>query len=84
MSSPPVQFAVAGRLLAWVPPASRLSWFELLFLSFTNLTSVGLSDLVPVLPYAHSVVMLEQLAGVMYIAFVISRVVGLTIVRERP
>ena len=61
-----------------------LSWFELLFLSFTNLTSVGLSNIVPVLPYAQSVVMLEQLAGVMYIAFVISRVVGLTVVRERP
>jgi len=61
-----------------------LSWFELLFLSFTNLTSVGLSNIVPVLPYGQSVVMLEQLAGVMYIAFVISRVVGLTIVRERP
>ncbi len=59
------------------------TWFGLLFLSFTNLTSVGLSDIVPTLSYARSFVMLEQLAGVMYVAFVISRVVGLTLVRER-
>ncbi len=59
------------------------SWFDLLFLSFSNLTSVGLSDILPVLSYARSVVMLEQFAGVMYVAFVISRVVGLTLVRGR-
>src|SRR3954470_4002232 len=31
-------------------PAQGRSWFELLFLSFTNLTSTGLSDIVPVMP----------------------------------
>jgi len=59
------------------------TWFELLFLSFTNLTSVGLSDVVPVLPQARSWVMIEQVAGLMYVALVISRVVGLTISRQR-
>jgi hypothetical protein len=58
-------------------------WFELLFLSFTNLTSVGLSDIVPVLPNARSVVMIEQVAGLMYVALVISRVVGLQVARAR-
>ena len=58
-------------------------WFELLYLSFTTLTSVGLSDVSPTLAHARSVVMLEQLAGVMYIALVVARLVGLTITRRR-
>ena len=55
----------------------------MLFLSFTNLTSVGLSDITPVLPHARSWVMIEQVAGLMYVALVISRIVGLTITRQR-
>jgi hypothetical protein len=58
-------------------------WFELLYLSFTTLTSVGLSDVAPTLAHARSVVMIEQLAGVMYIALVVARLVGLTVRRER-
>ena len=57
------------------------TWFELLFLSFTNLTSVGLSDIIPVLPHARSLVMVEQVAGVLYVALVVARLVGLTVAR---
>jgi len=56
-------------------------WFSLLFLSFTNLTSVGLSDVLPVDAHARSLVMVEQVAGVLYVALVIARLVGLTVVR---
>jgi hypothetical protein len=59
------------------------TWFELLFLSFTTLTSVGLSDIVPVQPQARSWVMIEQVCGLLYVALVISRIVGLTIARQR-
>jgi hypothetical protein len=59
------------------------TFFELLFLSFTNLTSVGLSDIVPVLGHARSLVMVEQVAGVLYVALVVARLVGLTVVRAR-
>lgn len=55
------------------------SWVELLYLSFSLLSGVGLSDVVPVHPQARAVVMLEQFAGVMYVALVVSRLVGLTI-----
>jgi hypothetical protein len=58
-------------------------WFNLLFLSFTNLTSVGLSDLLPVDPHARSFVMVEQVAGVLYVALVIARLVALTVVRAK-
>lgn len=54
------------------------TWFELLYLSFTTLTSVGLSDLVPVLPHARSIVVIEEVAGVFYVALVVARLVGLT------
>lgn len=55
------------------------SWVELLYLSFSLLSGVGLSDVVPVHPQARALVMLEQFTGVMYVALVVSRLVGLTI-----
>jgi hypothetical protein len=58
------------------------AWFDLLFLSFTTLTSTGLADFAPVLEHARSVVMLEQVAGVFYVALVVARLVGLAIRRR--
>jgi len=60
------------------------AWFELLFLSFTTLTSVGLSDIVPIGAHARSLVIVEQVAGVLYVALVVARLVGLTVARHRP
>jgi hypothetical protein len=37
---------------------------------------------VPIKPFARSLVMIEQIAGVAYIAMVVSRLVGLTVVRR--
>ena len=62
------------------PDAAR-TWVELLFLSFTTLSSTGLSDIVPIKPFARSLSMLEQIAGVAYIAMVVSRLVGLLVIR---
>ena len=59
------------------------TWFELLYLSFAQLTSVGLSDVVPIEAHARSVAILEMVAGVFYIALVVARMVGLTIVRQQ-
>ncbi|KGN42084.1 ion channel [Knoellia aerolata] len=59
------------------------SFLELLYLSAANLTSVGLSDIVPVGSQARAFAILEQLGGVMYIAMVISRLVALTVLRSR-
>ena len=56
---------------------------ELVYLSAAQLTSVGLSDVVPILPEARAVCTVEQLAGVMYVAMVISRLVALTVMRSR-
>jgi hypothetical protein len=52
-------------------------WMDLLYLSFTTLSSTGLSDITPVTGHARSVIMLEQLAGIFYIAMVVTRLVAL-------
>jgi hypothetical protein len=65
--------------IAAVEPGQERSWMELLFLSFTTLSSTGLGDVVPVRPFARGLVMLEQLAGLAYVAMVVSRLVGLMV-----
>jgi hypothetical protein len=64
---------------AAIDPAGDRSWVELLFLSFTTLTSTGLSDVIPVKPFARGLVMVEQLAGLAYVAVLVSRLVALTV-----
>ena len=59
------------------------SWIQLLFLSFTTLSSTGLSDVTPIKPFARSLVMLEEIAGLSYVAMLVSRVIGLTVLRRR-
>jgi hypothetical protein len=77
-----VQEIAPGSFTAAVHPEAARSWMELLFLSFTTLSSTGLSDVVPVEPFARSVVMIEQLAGLGYVAMIVSRLVGLTVMRR--
>jgi hypothetical protein len=75
---------------AWYPdsftgliePERPRRWLELLFLSFTNLSATGSGDIMPVSSPARVLVMLEQFAGVGYIATVVSRLIGLTIIRH--
>ena len=67
-----------GSFSAAVDPDAPRSWMELLYLSFTTLTSVGLSDVTPIDPFARALVMIEQLAGIGYVAMLVSRLLGLT------
>jgi hypothetical protein len=68
-----------GSFIAAIDPEQQRSWMELLFLSFTVLTSTGLSDVTPVKAFARSLVMIEQLAGLAYVAMVVSRLVALMV-----
>ena len=52
-----------GSFTAAVDPEAQRTWMELLFLSFTTLSSTGLSDVIPIDPFARSLVMIEQLVG---------------------
>jgi Ion channel len=73
-----------GSFTAALNPGADRTWMELLFLSFTTLTSTGLSDVVPVRANARSLVMIEQLAGLAYVALLVSRLIGLSVLgRDR-
>ena len=72
-----------GNFTAVIDPSGERSWMELLFLSFTTLTQTGLSYVTPVKPFARSMVMLEQVAGLAYVAILVSRLVGLTVFARR-
>lgn len=58
-------------------PDMSVAWWELLYFSFTCLTSVGFGEITPVNDHARSLVMIEQMVGVLYLALVISRLVAL-------
>ena len=73
----------AGSFTAGPDTGEQRTWMELLFLSFTNLTSTGLSDVIPIKPFARGLVMIEQLGGLAYVVMLVSRVVGLTVMRSR-
>jgi ion channel len=69
-----------GSFGALIGPENPRTWMELLFLSFTTLSGVGLGDIVPLTPMARAVVMIEEFSGVMYLATVVSRLIALTVV----
>jgi hypothetical protein len=73
------QFLLPGSFGALSGSGDPRTWLELLFLSFTTLSGVGLGDIVPLLPMARSLVMLEEFSGVMYLALVVSRLISLSV-----
>jgi hypothetical protein len=79
-----VQAIEPGSFTAAVDPAEDRTWVEFLFLSFTTQTSTGLSDVVPIKPFARSLVMIQQLAGLGYVAVFVSRLVALTVLHRSP
>src|SRR5262245_26380955 len=71
------QYFVPGSFGTTPDLLEQRSWLELLFLSFSTLSGVGLSDITPAAPMARSLVMLEMYGGVMYIAIVVSRLIAM-------
>jgi hypothetical protein len=78
-----IQAVDPGSFTAAVSASSPRTWTELLFLSFTTLSSTGLSDIIPIKGQARSVVMIEQVVGLFYIAMVVTRLVTLNSARKR-
>ncbi|HWB49331.1 MAG TPA: potassium channel family protein [Stellaceae bacterium] len=52
-------------------------FYNLLYFSFTTLTTVGYGDITPVSGQARSLVMIEQFGGVFFVAVLIARLAGL-------
>ena len=73
-----------GSFAAAVQPESARSWTELMYLSFALLSSTGIGDVIPLTPIARAVASIEMFAGVMYLAAVVSRLIGLTLIQHGP
>jgi hypothetical protein len=71
-----------GSFSAAVNAEQPRSWTELMFLSFALLSSTGIGDIIPVRPMARALSSLEMLVGVMYLAAVVSRLIGLTLIKR--
>lgn len=71
-----------GTFAAAVQPEALRSWTELMYMSFALLSSTGIGDVIPLTPIARAVAAIEMFAGVMYLAAVVSRLIGLTLVQR--
>lgn len=58
-------------------PQGTTRWWDLLYFSFTCLTSVGFGEITPANDHARSLVMIQQMLGVLYFALIVSRLVTL-------
>jgi len=67
----PGSFAIGGA------PVREASIPDLLYFSFTTLTTTGFGDIVPVLRHAQMLVILEQVTGVLYVAILIARLAAI-------
>ena len=56
---------------------AEMIWPDLLYFSFTTLTTTGYGDICPLSDQARSVALLEHMIGVLYIAIVVARLVAL-------
>ena len=57
-------------------PGVQASGSDLLFSSFTTLTTAGYGVIVPVLAPARSLAMVEQISGTLFVAILIARLAG--------
>jgi hypothetical protein len=67
----PGSFAIAGA------PAREANIGDLIYFSFTTLTTTGFGDIVPVLRHAQMLTILEQVTGVLFVAILIARLTGI-------
>lgn len=77
-----LQAVQPGSFAAAVNADQPRSWTELMFLSFALLSSTGIGDVIPLRPLARALCSLEMFVGVMYLAAVVSRLIGLTLLRR--
>ena len=63
-------------------PTSPAHYWDLVYFSFTVLTSTGFGDIHPLARQARAIVMVEQVTGVMYVAILIARLTGMAPLRR--
>ena len=70
-----VQYLIPGSY-AYLGVAKRMDIAELIFFSFTVLTTAGFGDITPASIQARFLTIFEAVAGVMYVAILIARLTG--------
>jgi hypothetical protein len=65
-------------------PGATTHYWDLLYFSFTVVTSTGFGDIHPLARQARAVVIVEQVAGVMFVAILIARLTGMTPIGKPP
>lgn len=71
------QQIVPGSITAATNPNMARTWVELLFMSFSIQSGTGIGDIIPVSNAARAISSIQMFTGLMYIAVVISHLVGL-------
>lgn len=73
-----VDFFTPGSFVFSNPLIDRpFDWSDYLYYSFVTLTTLGYGDIVPIAPQARSCAVLEAIFGVIFIAVMVSKTIGL-------
>ncbi len=73
------QMLQPGAFAAAVNSADPRTWTELMYLSFALLSSTGIGDVIPLTAHARALASVEMFVGLMYLAAVVARLIGLTL-----
>jgi len=73
-----VQALSPGSFAAAVNSDLPRTWTELNYLSFALLSSTGIGDVIPLTVHARALASVEMFVGLMYLASVVARLIGLT------
>lgn len=72
-----IQILQPGTYAAAINPQDMRTWTELNYLSFALLSSTGIGDVIPLTPHARAVASVEMFVGLLYLAGVVARLIGL-------
>ena len=65
-----------GSFVDGAAPEAMVQWQQIIYFSYTTLTTVGYGDVLPVAPWARTLANLQGIIGVLYIAIMMARLVG--------
>jgi hypothetical protein len=74
-----IQTLEPGTFAAAVNASEPRTWTELNYLSFALLSSTGIGDVIPLTAHARSLASVEMFTGLMYLAAVVTRLIGFTV-----
>lgn len=71
------QYFHAGTFTLYGQPVAAMSVQDLIYFSYTTLTTAGFGDIAPLHPGTRSLVNLEQICGTLFVAILIARLAGI-------